>query len=329
MARACEAAAFAADPRVTNSEGATFRACRVAQALAASDGFHAQFRGTRFALAVGVVAEESGGVLQRDGWHTAATSLGRLEPPESVGREAARRCLRRLGWRKVATCQVPVVLSPEVAASFAAEVAAACCGSALYRGASFLADSLGEEAASPAFTLVDDPTLPGALGSRPFDAEGVRQARRAVFEKGRLRGFLFDTYSLRRLRAEAPARAAGGVPGNATRGLGGSTGVGFSNLLVEPGPQTAEAVIAGAGEGFYVTHTMGAGVNTTTGDYSQGAEGLWIRSGRLDHAVQEVTIAGRLREMLLGVEAVADDLVLRDAVAAPTLRIGRMTVSGV
>lgn len=328
MARAAEAAAFALDPRVSNSDGASFSAIRARVALAASDGFEGAYARTRFALSMTAVAEEEGGILQRDGWSTRSSLFSRLEDPESIGREAARRCLRRLGWRKVATRRVPVVLSPEVAASFAVEVAAACCGDALHRGASFLKDSLGQPVASAAFTLVDDPGLPGGLGSRPFDAEGARPARKSIFEKGVLRSFLFDSYSLRRLAAEAPGRAAGGTPGNASRGLGGPTGVGFSNLYVEAGPEPPERVIGAVSDGFYVTETMGFGVNAVTGDYSKGAAGLWIRDGRLDHAVQEVTIAGHMGSMLLGVEAVGSDLEFRAETAAPTIRIAGMTVSG-
>jgi len=328
LARACEAAAFAADPRVSNSDGASFSAVRGRVALAASDGYEGTYARTRFGLSMTAVAEEAGGILQRDGWHTQSPLLARLEDPGSVGREAARRCLRRLGWRKVETRDVPVVFSPEVAASFAVEVTGACCGDALYRRASFLGDSLGKEVASAAFTLVDDPGLPGGLGSRPFDGEGARPARKAIFEKGVLRTFLFDSYSLRRLAAEAPERAAGGIPGNASRGLGGSTAVGFSNLFVEPGPEPPERVIGAVADGFYVTETMGFGVNVVTGDYSKGAAGLWIRDGRLDHAVQEVTIAGDMRSMLRGVEAAGNDLEFRAEAAAPTLRFARMTVSG-
>jgi PmbA protein len=327
-AREAEAAAYAADPRIGNSDGASFHATRSAMALAASDGFEGSCRKTRFSLSVSVAAEEEGGALQRDGWWTTSCRLAGLDPAAGVGREAARRTLRRLGWRKVETRQVPVVFSPEVAASFAAEVAGACCGDGLVRGASFLADSLGEKVGSDRFTLVDDPFRPGGLGSRPFDAEGARPLRRAIFEKGVLRCFLFDTWSLRRLAAEAPARAKGGLPGNASRGLGGRTSVTTSNLYVEPGTAKPEELLAGVRDGFYVTETMGFGVNVTTGDYSKGAAGLWIRDGRLDHAVQEVTIAGDLRSMLRDVDGVADDLEFREPTASPTLRIARMTVSG-
>lgn len=327
-ARAAEAAAFAFDGRVTNSEGSSFRAARGSVALAASDGWSAAWRRTRFSLSMTALAEDEGGALQRDGWYTAGSLLSGLEDPESIGREAARRCVRRLGWRKVETRRVPVVLSPEVAASLAAEVAGACCGDALFRRASFLADDLGREVGSPLFTLVDDPLRPGLLGSRPFDGEGARPLRKAIFEKGVLRNFLFDSYSLRKLASLDPARAEGGVPGNASRGIGGPTRVGTSNLFVEAGTATPEDLIAGVDDGFYVTETMGFGVNVTTGDYSKGAAGIWIRDGKLDHAVQEVTIAGDLRAMLRGIDGVGNDLEFRSDCAAPTIRIAAMTVSG-
>ncbi len=328
MAKEGEAAAFAADRRVVNSEGTQFEAARQRTALAASDGFEARSQRTRYSLAVMALAEDEGGALQRDGWYTCSPILARLDPPEAVGREAARRCVRRLGWRKVETRRVPVVFSPEVAAAFAGEVARACCGDALFRGASFLADSLGEAVASPLLTLVDDPLLAGGLGSRPFDAEGARPARKAVLDRGILRSFLFDSFSLRKTAAAFPARAAGGTPGNATRGLGGPTAVGTSNLFVEAGAETPEAVIGAVQDGFYVTETLGFGVNTATGDYSKGAAGLWIRDGALGHAVQEVTIAADLRAMLRGVAAVGNDLEFRSSVSAPTIRIAEMTVSG-
>ncbi|MCK6480870.1 MAG: TldD/PmbA family protein, partial [Planctomycetes bacterium] len=231
MARASEAAAFSLDARITNSQGATFHSSRSLVALASSDGFEGSFRRTRFGLSVVVAAAEGGGVNQRAHWWTASPRLGGLDDPEEVGREAARRCLRRLGWRKIPTCRVPVVFAPEAAAELAAHVADACKGSALFRGASFLADSLGKEVASPLLTLVDDPTLPGRLGTVAFDGEGVLPRRKAILEGGVLRSFLFDSYSLRRLAAEAPGRAAGGAPGNAGRGISGSTIVGTSNLF--------------------------------------------------------------------------------------------------
>ena len=328
MAKECEAAAFAVDKRISNSDGAGFAATRSRVALAASDGFEGSYERTRFSLSVAVIAEEEGGILQRDGWYTQSALPGRLEDPVAIGREAARRCLRRLGWRKVATRTVPVVFSPDVAASFAGEISRAVGGDALVRRASFLGDSLGKEVGSPAFTLVDDPTLPGGLASRPFDAEGARPLRKAIFEKGVLRNFLFDSWSLRKLSAASPAQAAGGIPGNAVRGLSGPTGVGCSNLFVEAGKRGPDEVIGAVSDGFYVTETMGFGVNPVTGDYSKGAAGLWIKGGKLDHAVQEVTIAGHLRDMLKGVEEVGNDLVFRSEAAAPTMRIAAMTVSG-
>jgi PmbA protein len=328
IARRAEAAAFAVDPRIGNSDGARFSAARVRTALAASDGFEGFQGRTRFTLSVAVVAEEPGGLLQRDAWHARSLVLADLESPEAIGAEAGARCVRRLGAVKGETRRVPVVLSPEVAASLAAEIAGALSGGALLRDASFLADALGREVASPLFTLVDDPLLPGGLASRPFDGEGVRPRRKALIERGVLRRFLFDAYSLRRVRAERPARAEGGVPGNADRGLAGAAGAGSSNLFVEAGATDPAAILAGVEEGLYVTETMGFGVNPVTGDYSKGAAGLRIRKGRLDHPVQEITIAGNMAEMLRAVDAVGNDLRFRAPCAAPTIRIAEMTVSG-
>jgi len=316
LALEAEKAAFDEDARVTNSEGASFMAVRSAVALAASDGFSGSYRKTRFGLHVSVVAEGEDGILQRDGWYTSSTRMDALEAAASVGRTAAHRCVRKLGWRKVPTCEVPVVLSPEVAASIAGHLARAASGDALHRRASWLTESLGKTVASAAFSLVDDPLREGGLGSRPFDAEGGRARRKAVVEKGVLRTFLLDSYSLRKLGASA---GEGAVPGNAVRGLGGSTGVGCSNLCIEPGERPPESVIGEVKDGFYVTETMGFGINVTTGDVSQGAAGLWIRDGRLDGAVQEVTIASDFPTLLAGVEEVGNDLLWNGEVSAPTV----------
>ncbi len=190
----------------------------------------------------------------------------------------------------------------------------------IYRNESFLAGKLGEKVASENVTVIDDGTIPGLFGTSPFDDEGVPSRRTVVIESGVLKSYLLNTYAARKLGMK--------TTGNASRGLAGNAGIGHGNFFMEKGVQTPEQIIAGVPNGFYVTELMGSGVNIVTGDYSRGAVGLWIRNGELAFAVSEVTIAGNLKEMLIGMEAVGSDLEFRGALAAPTLKIGEMTVGG-
>jgi PmbA protein len=258
--------------------------------------------------------------MQRDAWYTAHRKLAGLEAAADVGREAARRTLRRLGARRPPTCECPVVFDPETAASLLRHLAGAISGSALYRRLSFLLDRLGETVASPAVTVVDDPLRPAGPASRPFDGEGIAQRRRLVVERGVLRTYLLDAYSARRLGLEPT--------GHAARGVGDAPSAGPTNFYLEPGPHSPEAIVASVRSGLYVTELIGFGVNGVTGDYSRGAVGVWIENGALAYPVEEFTIAGNLRDMLAGVEMVGNDLVLRNALGSPTVKIERMTVAG-
>jgi PmbA protein len=213
-----------------------------------------------------------------------------------------------------------VVFDPETAASLLRHLAGAIAGSSLYRRMSFLLDRLGEQVASDTVTVVDDPLRPAGPASRPFDGEGVRQARRAIVERGVLRSYLLDSYSARRLGMK--------TTGHAVRSVGDAPGVAPTNFVLEPGPHGPEAIIASVRSGLYVTELIGFGVNPVTGDYSRGAAGLWIENGELAHPVEELTIAGNLRDMLRDIEMVGSDLRLRTSIAAPTLKIARMTVAG-
>jgi PmbA protein len=318
-AREAEAAALAAAPEITNSEGAEFGADAGLVAYASSLGFVGAYPGSAASLTVVPVATRDG-AMQRDSWYTAHRKLAGLEPPAAVGREAARRTLRRLGARRPPTCACPVVFDPETAASLLRHLAGAIAGSALYRRMSFLLDRLGERVASDAVTVIDDPLRPAGPASRPFDGEGVCQTRRTVVERGVLRSYLLDSYSARRLGMR--------TTGHATRSVGDAPGVAPTNFVLEPGPCSPEAIIASVRSGLYVTELIGFGVNPVTGDYSRGAAGLWIESGELVHAVEELTIAGNLRDMLRNIETVGNDLRPRTAIAAPTLKIARMTVAG-
>jgi PmbA protein len=318
-ARRAEAAALEADPRVTNSEGAEFYDRRARVAYASTGGFGGGFRASSVALSVTPVASDNGH-MERDYWYTSARHLGDLESPEAVGREAARRAVRRLGARKGETVEVPVVFDPESAASLVRALAVAASGPSLYRGTSFLVGQRGQALASPLVTIVDDPLVPRGLGSRPFDGEGLPSRRTVVVERGVLASYLLDTYSARRLGLEAT--------GHAAREDGGGVTVGYTNLYLEPGPWAPEEILRTVGRGLYVTELIGFGVNFTTGDYSRGAVGYWIEDGELAYPVEEITIAGNLRRMLGDVEMVGRDLSFRDQTAAPTLKIARMTVAG-
>ena len=324
-ARRAEAAALEADPRITNSDGGSFDAATGRKVLANSRGFVGGYRSSYAGVSAAPLATDADGKMQRDGWWSSARRMGDLDSPESVGKEAARRALRRLGARRVPTQKVPIVFAPEVARSLIGSVFEAASGDSIWRGASFLAGKLGETIAAPGVTIIDDNLMllangAGGFGTSPFDGEGLASRRTVVVEGGVLRNYLLNTYAARKLGMKSTH--------NATRGLAGTPGIGCGNLYLEPGTLTPEEIIAGVDAGLYVTSLMGFGVNVVTGDYSRGATGLWIEKGQLTHAVEEVTIAGNLAEMLRNVTAIGNDLEFRGAVASPTLRIDGMTIAG-
>ncbi len=324
-ARRAESAALAADPRITNSDGGSFDAATGRKVMANSRGFVGGYRTSYAGVAAAPLAMDANGAMQRDAWWSAARRLVDLESPESIGEEAARRTIRRLGARKVPTQRVPIVFAPEVARSLIGSVFEAASGDSIWRHASFLAGKLGEQIATSTLTIIDDnamllPTGVGGFGSSPFDGEGLPSLRTAVVEGGILRNYLLNTYSARKLGMKSTH--------NASRGLAGTPGIGNGNLYLEAGSFTPEEILAAIPAGLYVTGLMGFGVNVVTGDYSRGATGLWIENGQLTHAVEEVTVAGNLAEMLMNVTAIGNDLVFRGALASPTLRIDGMTVAG-
>jgi PmbA protein len=318
-AKRAEEAALSADPRIFNSEGASFDSHLGRHIFANSRGFAGEYRSSYCSLSTVPVAKE-GESMERDYWYTMARGFAGLESPESVGRKAAQRALRRLNPVKVATQKVPVIFDQTTARSLLDSLFDAVHGMSIYRHESFLAGKLGEKVASEDVTLIDDGTLPGLFGTSPFDDEGVPSRRTVVIDRGVLQSYLLNTYAARKLGMK--------TTGNASRGLAGNAGIGHGNFFLEKGVQTPEQLIAGVPNGFYVTELMGFGVNIVTGDYSRGAAGLWIRGGELAYAVSEVTIAGNLKNMLLGLEAVGSDLEFRGSIAAPTLKIGEMTVGG-
>jgi PmbA protein len=318
-ARRAEATALAAAPEITNSQGGSWSSGEGEIVYASSLGFVGGYRTTSASLSVVPVAERDG-QMERDYWYTSGRGLGDLLAPEDVGRIAAMRTLRRLGARKVATAEVPVVFDPETAAELLGTLFSAMNGYSVFRNATFLKDRLGETVASTLLTVVDDGRRLRGLGSRPFDGEGLPTRRNVPLEKGVLRHYLCDSYSARKIGAKPT--------GSARRGVGGGPSVGAGNLSLEPGALTPEAIIGEVERGLFVTDLIGFGVDLVSGDYSQGAVGHWIERGRLVHPVHEVTIAGNLKEMLQDVDAVGNDLEFRGSIAAPTLRIKKMTVSG-
>ena len=318
-ARRAEAAALEASPEITNSQGATYGSSEDAVVLANTRGFLGSYRTSSVSLSVRPVAERDG-VKERDYWYTTGRGLADLLSPEEVGREAAARTLRRLGARKVKTCEVSVVFDPETAADLLGAVFRALSGYSVFRNATFLKDRLGQPVASPLLSLVDDGRMYRGLGSRPFDGEGLPTRRNVPLEDGVLRHFLCDSYAARKIGARPT--------GSARRSVGGAPTVGSANLCFAAGRTPPAEIMAGVDRGLYVTDLIGSGVDLVSGDYSQGAVGQWIENGRSAYPVHEVTVAGNLKQMLLDIDAVGSDLVFRGATASPTLRIRRMTVSG-
>jgi PmbA protein len=319
-ARRAEAAALAADTRITNSDGGSFDANTGRKVFANSRGFTGEYRASSCSISASPIALGQSGEMQRDYWYTYARSLKKLDTPESVGAEAARRTLRRLDARRVKTQQAPLIFAPEIARSLIGAIFDAASGDSIYRGASFFTGKLGEQVAAQSVTVIDDGTIIGGFGTSPFDGEGLPSRRTVIVENGILTNYLLNTYTARKLGMKSTASAA--------RGLAGNPGTGAGNLFLVAGTQTPEEILRTVPSGLYVTELMGQGVNMVTGDYSRGASGLWIENGELTHPVQEITIAGNLKEIFRNITAIGSDLVFRGSVASPTLRIDGMTIAG-
>jgi PmbA protein len=316
-----EAAAFAADPRVTNSEGAEFDSSSGRVVLANSHGFVGSYKSSSYSLSVSPIATEPGtDAMQRDAWYDVQRKFSRLASAESIGQEATKRAVRRLGARKVATKRVPVVFDQETAGSLLANLCSAVSGYGLYKRASFLLDQLGQTIASDLITVYDDGRMAGGLGSRPFDGEGLATRKNTIVERGVLKSYLLDTYSGKKLGLSST--------GNAARSVGESPSVGPTNFYLVPGVKSPQDIIGSVKEGLYVTDLIGFGINMVTGDYSRGACGFWIENGELTYPVEEITIAGNLKDMFKHIEMVGSDLVFRGRIASPTVKISEMMVAG-
>jgi PmbA protein len=319
-ARRAEKAALDSDPRIKNSEGGSFDAATGHKILANSHGFVGEYRRSYCSIAAVPIAQDENGAMQRDYWFSVSRNLANLESPEEVGKIAAQRAVRRLGARKVKTQQFPIIFDPLVATSILGHIFEGVNGDSVYRGASFLAGKLGQKIASSNVTLIDDGTMVGGFGTSPFDGEGIPTRRTVVIDKGVLASYLLNTYTARKLGLT--------TTGNASRGLAGTPGIGPGNYFLQPGARTPQQLISEVKEGLYVTEFLGMGVNLVTGDYSRGASGLWISGGELTYPVEEITVAGNLKDMFLNISEIANDLEFRGAVASPTLRIDGLTVGG-
>ena len=314
-----EEAALCWDPRITNSDGGSFKAHAGERVFANSRGFLGSYRTSSCSISTSPVARQ-GETMERDYWYSSARSHSQLDTPAAVGRRAAERTVRRLGARKIPTQNVPVIFDSVTARSLIGNIFEAVEGNSIYRKASFLAGKLGERVASENVTVIDDGSIPGLFGTAPFDDEGVPSRRTMVIDRGVLKSYLLNSYTARKLGMR--------TTGNAARGLTGNAGVGHGTFFLQKGARSPEEIIRGIRQGLYVTELIGHGVNIVTGDYSRGAAGLWIENGEFAYPVSEITIAANLQRMLMDVEAAGSDLEFRGSVASPTLLIREMTVSG-
>jgi PmbA protein len=314
-----ERAAFAHDSRITSSEGASFSRGASHGVLATSGGFVGRSAGTYASLVVQVIADDEGG-KKRNGYEwTAGRHFSSLDAPDEVGRKAAERAVRALGSVKIETGIHPVVFERDAARGIVGLIASCIMGDAVYRHQSYLEERLGSAVASALVTIVDDPLIPRAPGSRPYDGEGRAVRRNLVIDAGELQRFLLDTYSARKLKL-APTGSAGGG--------GGIPHATTSNFFMHAGSNTPAQLLQGIERGLYVTSMMGFGFDPVTGNFSRGASGFLIENGELTVPVSEVTVSRNLDELLRGIDMIADDLDHRAAVSSPSFRVDYMTISG-
>ncbi len=310
LAKRCEAAGLAVDSRIRNSEGASVATHRNMRVLGNSHGFIGGYPSTSHTVSC-VVLGQANGEMQRDYWYTAARDWRELEDVEEVGRKAAGRAIGRLGAGKLQTRKAPILFAPEVARGLIGHFVGAIGGGAQYRRSSFLLDAAGQQIFPPGISLSERPHLQGALGSAPFDGEGVATRDRDLVVNGVLGGYLLDAYSARKLGLTSTGNAGG-----------------VHNLVVQGDRLDQHALLKGLGTGLLITEMMGQGVNPVTGDYSRGASGFWIENGAVDRPVHEITVAGNLRDMYQGIIALGDDLDRRGAIHCGSILIEQMTIAG-
>ncbi len=317
MAKACEAAAFKTHRRITNSEGAGVSAQQSHFFSAHTRGFRGGYASSRHSFSVAPIASLPGknGEMQRDAWYSSMRNAADLASPEAVGRYAAQRALSRLGSRKIPTTQCPVLFESTLAAGLLGGFVQAVSGGSLYRKSSFLLDSLGKMVFPKHIDILEDPFILGGKGSSPFDEEGVRVAPRKVVKGGRVEGYFLSSYSARKLGMK--------TTGNA----GGSHNLVMTSRLTQAS-DNLDAMLKKLGTGLFVVELMGQGVNYVTGDYSRGASGFWVENGKIAFPVHEITIAGNLKDMLKGIEAVGADAYNYGAKTVGSILVNRMKVAG-
>lgn len=310
LASECEAAAFARDKRITNSEGATVNLHEAHFIYANSSGFMGGYPTSRHSLGCAVIAGK-GDAMQRDYWYSEARHAAEMLRVDEVGRIAAERALRRLKSRRMGTMQVPVLYEAPVAASLIGHFVGAVSGGSLYRKSSFLLDQLGKQVFSKIMHIEDAPDIPRGLASSAFDDEGVLTRRRAVIDNGVLQGYFLGSYAARKLGMKTTGNAGGN-----------------HNLIVRSGDQDFAGLLKQMGRGLVVTELLGQGVNPVTGDYSRGAAGFWVEDGEIQHPVEEITIAGNLKEMYRQIVAVGNDVLVQGSRRCGSILIENMTVAG-
>jgi PmbA protein len=310
LAQRCEAAARGHDPRISNSEGANVNSYRGTVVYGNTHGFVGGYTGTRHGVSCLVVAEQDG-AMQRDYWYASSRMADALGDVEAIGRRAAERTVRRLGGRRLGTCEVPVVFEADIARGLIGHFVAAIRGAALYRKSSFLLDHLGQQVFPEFLNLQEQPHLPRALGSAPFDGEGVATKAREVVRDGVLQGYVLDSYSARRLGMQTTGNAGG-----------------VHNLNVSSGELDLDGLVREMGTGLLVTELIGHGINMVTGDYSRGAAGFWVENGEIQYPVEEITVAGNLKDMFRGIRAVGSDVDLRGNIRTGSILLDRLTVAG-
>lgn len=324
IASRMEAAALGYSTRITNSDGASCdrNAGYLALALCDKSGlaFSGASRGTYCSFSVEALCDDEGGKKRNASYWSASRFFERLATPESVGQEAARRAISKLGSQKLPTAELPVVFDPDASRALLRSLASVVSGGSIYRKSSYLCGREGTQVASPLITIVDDPLRPRGPGSRAFDGEGLPARRNSIVEAGVLQGYLLDTYSARKL-----GRKSNGCAG---RSVGGSPHVTTSNLILQAGTTAPQALLDGIERGLYVTDMMGFGFNPVTGDFSRGAAGFLVEHGQRTTPVSEITISANFDELLKRIDAVGDDLDERSSTMSPSLRVSRMTVAG-
>jgi PmbA protein len=309
-ARRCEQAAFDASPLVSNSEGASVSTQEAQFVSANSLGFMGGYPTSRHYISCSVIAGEQD-AMQRDDWYTTRRCAAELDDPVLVGRTAAERAVARLGGRKVRTGEYPVLFDASLAGGLLGSLVHAASGGALYRKSSFLIDHLGKRVMPDFVHIAERPHIPRGLGSASFDSDGVATHDRDVVVDGILQGYFLSAYTARKLGMQTTGNAGGS-----------------HNLIIRPGELDLAGLLARMGRGLLVTELLGHGINYVTGDYSRGAAGFWVENGRIAYPVEEITIAGNLKDMLAGIVAVGNDVLVRGSKQTGSILVGRMTVAG-